>query len=45
MFHAEAGRGKMARARRARAATSGTAVIYAISDEQGTRKEVVDNRL
>jgi hypothetical protein len=44
MFQAEAGRGKTARVTSTREAISNTAVSYAISDEQGARKNVLDNR-
>jgi len=43
MFQAEAGSGT-ARARSTRNATSDTAVSYAISGEQGARKNARDNR-
>ena len=44
MFQAEAGRGNTASARSTRDATSDTVASYAISDEQGARKKVLDNR-
>ena len=43
MFQADAGRGNMASVRSTREAISDTAVSYAISDEQGARKKVLDN--
>jgi hypothetical protein len=43
-FQAKAGRGHTASARSARDATSDTVASYAISDEQGARKKVLDNR-
>ena len=43
MFQAEAGRGNTASVRRTKDATSDTAASYAISDEHGARKKVVDN--
>jgi hypothetical protein len=45
MFQAEGGRGNTAKKRSTRDGISDTTASYAISDEQGTRKEVVDNRL
>jgi hypothetical protein len=44
MFQAEAGRGNTATVRSTRDAISGTVVSYAITDEQGARKKVLDNR-
>ena len=44
MFQAEAGRGNTASARRTKDAISGTVASYAISNEQGARKKVLDNR-
>jgi hypothetical protein len=44
MFQAEAGRGDAASARSTRHAISDTVASYAISDEQGARKKVLDNR-
>jgi len=44
MFQAEAGIGNTASVRRMGNAISGTAASYAISDEQGARKKVLDNR-
>jgi hypothetical protein len=44
MFHAEAGRGNTTSVRRNRDAISDTVASYAISDEQGARKKVLDNR-
>ena len=44
MFQAEAGRGNTARVRSTRNVISDTGVSYAISDEQGARKKVLDNR-
>jgi hypothetical protein len=44
VFQAEAGRGNTARVRRTRAAISDTVDSYAISDEQGARKQVLDSR-
>jgi hypothetical protein len=44
MFQAEAGRGNTASTRSTRAATSDTVASYAISDEQGARKNTLDNR-
>ena len=44
MFQAEAGRGNTASVRSTRDATSDTVASYAISDEQGARKKVLDNR-
>ena len=43
MFQAEAGRGNTASARRTKDATSDTVASYAISNEHGARKKVVDN--
>jgi hypothetical protein len=43
MFHAEAGRGNTASARSTRDAISDTVASYAISDEQGARKKLLDN--
>jgi hypothetical protein len=42
MFHAEAGSGNAASVRIARDAISDTAASYAIFDEQGARKKVLD---
>jgi hypothetical protein len=44
MFQAEAGRGITANVRTTKDAMSDTAASYAISDEQGARKKVLDNR-
>jgi hypothetical protein len=44
MFQAEAGRGNAASVRSTRDATNDTVASYAISDEQGARKKVLDNR-
>jgi hypothetical protein len=44
IFHADAGRGNTASARSTRDVTSDTVASYAISDEQGARKKVLDNR-
>jgi hypothetical protein len=44
MFQAEAGRGNTARVRSTRAMLTNTVASYAISDEQGARKKVLDNR-
>jgi hypothetical protein len=44
MFHAEAGRGNTASVRRTRAAISDTVASYAIPDEEGARKNALDNR-
>jgi hypothetical protein len=44
MFHAEAGNGNTPSVISTRDAISDTAVSYAISDEQGARKKVLDNR-
>jgi len=44
MFQAKAGRGNTASVRSARDATSATVASYAISDEQGARKNTLDNR-
>jgi hypothetical protein len=44
MFHAKAGSGNTASVRSKRDAISDTAASYAISDEQGERKKVLDNR-
>jgi hypothetical protein len=44
MFQAETGRGNMANVRSTRVAISDTVASYAISDEQGARKKVLDNR-
>jgi len=44
MFHAEAGRGNTASVRTTRDMISDTVASYAISDEQGARKKVLDNR-
>jgi hypothetical protein len=43
MFQAEAGRGNTASVRSTRDATNDTVASYAISDEQGARKKVLDN--
>jgi len=44
MFQAEAGRGNTANDRSTRDAISDMAASYAISDEHGARKKVLDNR-
>jgi hypothetical protein len=44
MFQAKAERGNAASARSTRDTTSDTVASYAISDEQGARKKVLDNR-
>jgi hypothetical protein len=44
MFQAEAGRGNTTNARSMRDAISDTAASYAIADEQGARKNALDNR-
>jgi hypothetical protein len=44
MFHAEAGRGNTATVRSIRDTISDTVASYAISDEEGTRKNALDNR-
>ena len=44
MFQAEAGRGITANVRSTRDAISDTAASYAITDEQGARKNALDNR-
>ena len=44
MFQAKAGRGNTARVRSTKDAISDTVASYAISDEQGARKKVLDNR-
>jgi hypothetical protein len=44
MFQAEAGKGNAASVRITRDETSDTAASYAIPDEQGARKKVLDNR-
>lgn len=44
MFQAEAGKGNTTSVKSARVATSDTLASYAISDEQGARKKVLDNR-
>jgi hypothetical protein len=44
MFQAEAGRGNTVSVRITRDAMSDTVATYAISDEQGARKKVLDNR-
>jgi hypothetical protein len=44
IFHAEAGRGNTASVRRTRDTISDTVASYAISDEQGARKNALDNR-
>jgi hypothetical protein len=44
MFQADAGRGNTASVRSTRDAISDTVASYAISDEQGARKKVLDNR-
>jgi hypothetical protein len=43
MFQAEAGTGNAASVRSIRDAISDTVASYAISDEQGARKKVLDN--
>jgi len=44
MFQAKAGSGSTASVRSIRDATSDTVASYAISDEQGARKNALDNR-
>src|SRR5262249_8376854 len=44
IFHAEAGRSNRARVRSTRDASSDTVASNAISEEQGARKKVLDNR-
>ena len=44
MFQAKAGRGNTASVRSTRDAIRDTVASYAISDEQGARKKVLDNR-
>jgi hypothetical protein len=44
MFQAEAGSGNRVSVRSTRDATSDTVTSYAISDEQGARKNALDNR-
>jgi hypothetical protein len=44
MFQAEAGRGNTASVRSIRNMIRDTVASYAISDEQGARKKVLDNR-
>jgi hypothetical protein len=44
MFQAIAVKGKKASVRNTRDAISNTVASYAISDEQGARKKVLDNR-
>jgi hypothetical protein len=44
MFQAEAGSGNTADVRSMRDATMDTVASYAISDEQGARKNALDNR-
>jgi len=44
MFHAEAATADIASARSMRDALSATVASYAISEEQGARKKVLDNR-
>ena len=44
MFQAETGRGNTASVRSTRDAISDTAVSYAIFDEEGARKNALDNR-
>jgi len=44
MFQAKAGSGNTAIVRRTRDAISDTGASYAISDEQGARKNALDNR-
>jgi hypothetical protein len=44
MFHAEAGTGNTASVKSTRDAIMDTVASYAISDEQVTRKKVLDNR-
>ena len=44
MFQAEAGRGNTASVRSTRDVISDTVASYAISDEQGARKNALDNR-
>jgi hypothetical protein len=43
MFQAKAGTGHTASVRNTRDATSDTAASYAITDEQGARKNALDN--
>jgi hypothetical protein len=43
MFHAEAGRGNTASARSTKKVISDTVASYAITDEQGAKKKVLDN--
>jgi hypothetical protein len=44
MFQADAGKGKTARVKSTRDAISDTVASYAISDGEGARKKVLDNR-
>jgi len=44
MFQAEAGRGITASVSSTRSVSSDMPATYAISDEQGARKKVLDNR-
>jgi len=44
MFQAKAGRGERVSVRSTRDAINDTLASYAISDEQGARKKVLDNR-
>jgi hypothetical protein len=44
MFQAKAGKGNAASVRSTSDAISDTVASYAISDEQGARKKVLDNR-
>ena len=44
MFQADAGRGNAANTKSTRDALGNTVASYAISDEQGARKKVLDNR-
>ncbi len=44
IFQAEAGRGNRGSVRTTREAMNDTVGSYAISDEQGARKKVLDNR-
>jgi hypothetical protein len=44
MFQADPGRGNTASVRSIKDAISDTAASYAISDEQGARKKILDNR-
>src|SRR5258708_7526078 len=44
MFQAEAGRGNTASVRSTSDAISDTVATYAISDQQGARKKILDNR-